>query len=219
MSKPKIHTVLFDLDGTLADTAPDLAFALNAVLLEEGRAALTYETIRPWVSHGGRYMIRQGFQQAAGHPAEDRLWRRLVSIYQQHIADQTRLFPGMDEVLEKIEQQGMKWGIVTNKAGQLTDALLTALKLRERSVCTVSGDTLTEKKPHPAPILHACAQAGCAPRECLYVGDAQRDIEAGQRAGAYTAAALFGYLGAADRPREWGADALLESPLDLLAWL
>jgi len=214
-----LQTILFDLDGTLADTAPDLAAALNHILQQAGRAALSEAQIRPWVSHGARYMIAQGFGMAEDDAAMTPLWQQLVAYYRAHIAVHTRLFPGMEQVLGQIEQQGLSWGIVTNKPAWLTDPLVMALGLETRSACTVSGDTLSEKKPHPAPLLHACALAGSRPEGCLYVGDAARDIEAGRRAGMRTAVALFGYLGSADQPQTWGADLLLQQPVDLLACL
>ncbi len=214
---PAIKTVLFDLDGTLADTAPDLAYALNGVLAEQGRAPLPLGTIRPAASHGGIALIRCGFGE--GHPEEEALRLRLLAIYRANIARETRLFPGMAEVLAEIETRGLNWGVVTNKPAWLTEPLLEALGLSRRAACIVSGDTCEQRKPHPQPVLHACQQAGAEARECLYVGDAQRDIEAGRRAGARTLAALFGYIGKDDRPQDWGADALIEQPGEILAWL
>lgn len=214
-----IGTVLFDLDGTLADTAPDLAYALNRVLESEGHAPLPYERIRPVVSHGSQALIRIGFGIGEESPDFDRLRRRLLDIYQRHLARETRLFPGMEELLTTIEAQGMNWGVVTNKPGWLTEPLLAALGVRERAACVVSGDTLDERKPHPAPMLHACRLAGSDAPECLYIGDAKRDIAAGRAAGMHTLVALFGYLGADDRPEQWGADAMVRTPQDILAWL
>ncbi len=214
-----IQTVLFDLDGTLLDTAPDLASALNAVLEQNGRPALPFERIRPVVSHGGRALIELGFGLAPSHPDFEPLRKQLLDHYLAHIADQTRLFPGMGEVLEHIEQSGRKWGVVTNKPGWLTDPLLDALDLRRRAAGIVAGDTLEERKPHPAPLLHACDLVGSRPGDCLYVGDAERDIEAGHHAGMATLVALFGYLMEQDRPETWGATALIRSPQELLDWI
>ena len=215
--KPPVKAVLFDLDGTLADTAPDLAYALNGVLVEQGREPLPLEVVRPAASHGGIALIRRGFGD--DHPEEEALRLRLLDIYQANIARETRLFPGMAEVLATLEARGLPWGVVTNKPGWLTEPLLAALGLGERAACIVSGDTCERKKPHPQPILHACQLAGANARECLYVGDAARDIEAGRRAGARTLAALFGYIGEEDRPEDWGADALISQPGEILAWL
>lgn len=212
-----IRCVLFDLDGTLADTAPDLAYALNGVLVEQGRAPLSLDTIRPAASHGGIALIRCGFGE--GHPDEESLRQRLLAIYSDNIARETRLFSGMDAVLTDLETRGLHWGVVTNKPSRFTEPLLDALQLSQRAACVVSGDTCENSKPHPQPILHACELAGVSAQECLYVGDAARDIEAGRRAGTRTLAALFGYIGEDDQPQNWGADALIERPQDILHWL
>jgi len=206
-----LQAVLFDLDGTLADTAPDLAAALNHVLQSENRDPLPFEEIRPWVSHGAKYMIRQGFKEEPPHI--DELWSQLVDFYQHNIATHTRLFEGMDQILRTLEKRQLKWGIVTNKPAFLTDPLVQALDLDCK--CVISGDTLAVKKPDPAPLLYACQQLAVDPANVWYVGDAERDIEAGRRAGMRTAAALFGYLDAQDRPETWGADILLSQPIDL----
>jgi len=212
-------TVLFDLDGTLLDTAPDLASALNAVLQANGRPALPFELIRPVVSHGGNALIELGFGLKPDDAGFEPLRRQLLDYYETNIARETRLFPGMQEVLDRIEADGLNWGVVTNKPAWLTDPLMDALQLSERAAGIVSGDTLRERKPHPAPLLHACRLIGSEPHECLYVGDAERDIEAGRRAGMTTLVALFGYLLESDRPETWGATALINEPGEILAWL
>ncbi|MDA1108015.1 MAG: phosphoglycolate phosphatase [Proteobacteria bacterium] len=214
-----LRTVLFDLDGTLADTAPDLAFALNAVLQEQDRAPLPFETIRPVVSHGGTALIRLGFEIEPGTAAFESLRLRLLDIYRDHLAQHTRLFPGIEELLGAIEQRGMNWGVVTNKPAWLTDPLLEQIGLSERAACVVSGDTVAERKPHPAPMLHACQLAGSEAHQCLYIGDAARDIEAGRRAGMKTLVALFGYIGEDEQPDSWGADGMIAHPADLLDWI
>ncbi|MDO9371078.1 MAG: phosphoglycolate phosphatase [Gammaproteobacteria bacterium] len=214
-----LRTVLFDLDGTLADTAPDLAFALNAVLQEQGRAPLPFETIRPVVSHGGTALIRLGFEIEPGTAAFETLRLRLLDIYRDHLARHTRLFPGIEELLGAIEQRGMNWGVVTNKPAWLTDPLLEQIGLSARAACVVSGDTVAERKPHPAPMLHACHLAGSEAYQCLYVGDAARDIEAGRRAGMKTLVALFGYIGEDEQPASWGADGMIAHPAELLDWI
>ncbi len=216
---PNIQTVLFDLDGTLLDTAPDLAHALNAVLEHHGRARLPFEAIRPVVSHGGRALIELGFGLTPADPDFEALKQQLLDHYQSHIADHTTLFPGMDEVLDYIEGKGMNWGVVTNKPAWLTEPLMDALDLSRRAAGIVSGDTLEESKPHPAPLLHACAIIGSEPRSCLYVGDAERDIEAGHNAGMATLVAMFGYLMEEDEPETWGANALIQRPSEILDWL
>ena len=214
-----IRTVLFDLDGTLLDTAPDLADALNSVLLEKHRDPLPYEEIRGVVSHGGMALIRLGFGIGPSDPDFEPLRQRLLDIYLAHIANRTRPFPGMTELLDELELRGLNWGVVTNKPAWLTDPLLRQLALYDRAACVVSGDTLTERKPHAAPMLHACDQAGSRPAECVYVGDADRDIEAGKNAHMHTLVALFGYFMPDDRPLEWNADGSISHPLELLEWL
>ena len=214
-----IRTVLFDLDGTLLDTAPDLADALNTVLVEEHRAPLPYEEIRGVVSHGGMALIRLGFGIPPADPDFEPLRQRLLEIYRANIASKTRPFPGMTELLDELERRGLNWGVVTNKPGWLTDPLMRQLALYDRAVCVVSGDTLNERKPHPAPMLHACEQAGSLPAQCVYVGDAERDIEAGNNAHMHTLVALFGYFMTDDRPLEWQADGSISHPLELLEWL
>lgn len=214
-----IKTVLFDLDGTLADTAPDLAYALNCVLEEQGREKLPYSTIRPVVSHGGIALIKLGFGIDENTEEFQPLRQRLLDIYRANIARETRLFEGMDTLLEMLEERGLNWGVVTNKPGWLTEPLLEALGVKARAAAIVSGDTLPERKPHPAPMLLACEQAGSDAAHCLYVGDAERDIEAGRNAGMRTLVALFGYIGEEDRPEAWEADGMVEHALGILDWL
>ena len=214
-----IRTVLFDHDGTLADTAPDLAHALNALLSEEKRATLPYETIRPEVSHGAGAMIRLGFQIAPGEPEFDRLRQRFLVLYAENLSRHTRLFEGVPALLHALQNNGINWGIVTNKPSFLTDPLVAQLKPVPAPACVVSGDTVTNRKPHPEPMLHACAAAGSRPDQCVYIGDAERDIQAGKQAGMKTLVALFGYIGENENPERWGADGMIRSPLDILEWL
>lgn len=214
-----VNTVLFDLDGTLADTAPDLAFALNQTLKNHGKNPLAYEQIRPVVSHGGKALIELGFQISADTDHFESLRLELLDIYKANIATHTTLFNGMQSVIDSLEAKKIKWGVVTNKPGWLTEPLLEALQLTARAACIVSGDTLQQRKPHPAPLLHACKLAASSPDECVYVGDANRDIEAGRRAGMYTLVALFGYIGHDEQPHNWGADAMIETPQQILEWL
>ncbi|NOX75372.1 MAG: HAD-IA family hydrolase [Gammaproteobacteria bacterium] len=216
---PRIKTVLFDLDGTLADTAPDLAFALNQVLAENDRPPLPFEHIRPAVSHGGLALTQLGFGIEPEHPDFAPLRQRLLDIYRANIARETTLFSGMAELLDHIEKNGMNWGVVTNKPTWLTAPLMDALGLSKRAACIVSGDTCANRKPHPEPILHGCQLAGSEAQHCVYIGDAQRDIEAGNRAGMKTIVALFGYIADNDRPQDWGADFLHQSPAATQAWL
>ena len=214
-----IRTILFDLDGTLADTAHDLAYALNSVLKEQGLAPLPFETIRPVVSHGGIALIKLGFGIEQDNSEFEPLRQRLLDIYRDNIARETTLFPGMAELLDNIENSDRNWGVVTNKPSWLTEPLMEALGLTGRAACIVSGDTCNNRKPHPEPILHGCELAGSHAEQCLYVGDAERDIEAGRRAGLHTIVALFGYIGEQDKPLEWNADALLNTPAEIFDWI
>lgn len=216
---PDIGAVLFDLDGTFADTAPDLAYALNETLRRYGAPALPYERIRSQVSHGATALIRLGFGLEPGGEAFEERRQVLLRVYQDNLCRDTRPFDGIPAVLDALEAHALAWGIVTNKPSWLTDPLMAQLGLAARAGCVVSGDTTPTPKPHPAPILHACAQLGVPPARCVYVGDAARDVEAGRRAGAATLAATFGYLQDDEDPAAWGADGLIATPLDLLDWL
>ncbi|MHB8256507.1 MAG: HAD family hydrolase [Acidiferrobacterales bacterium] len=214
-----IHTVLFDLDGTLADTAPDLGFALNELLREHNRPPLPYDRIRPVASYGARALLRLGFGIAPHDTGYDVLRRRFLDLYAANLCRETRLFPGVSELLSALPGRRLNWGIVTNKPAFLTEPLVRALGLADTAACVVSGDTTANSKPHPAPLLYACAQCGSAPASCLFVGDAARDIEAGRSAGMHTLVAMFGYIGEADDPPSWGADALVYSPGNVLEWI
>jgi phosphoglycolate phosphatase-like HAD superfamily hydrolase len=185
--------VLFDLDGTLVDTAPDLARAVNTLREEHGLAALPYARIRCKVSHGGTALTRLALDIEPGAAGFDAKRERLLALYSADLATHSRLFPGMDEVLEELEARGCPWGIVTNKPAWLTDPLVRNLDL--------------------------AALAGHEPRNCLYVGDAERDVTAGRAAGMVTLIAAYGYLGSDDRPESWGADGVIDEPAGLLAWL
>ena len=216
--KPTIKGVLFDLDGTLLDTALDMTEALNALRAQEGLEALSNESVRCQVSHGGHALVRLGFGTLP--PASHEAMRlRLLDIYRRQLAKHTQLFEGGDEMLTELERRGLAWGIVTNKPGWLTDPLLVEVKLNTRARAVVSGDTLSERKPHPMPLLHAAATMGVEPAHCVYVGDAERDMQAAQAAGMYAVVAGYGYLGDADRADEWFSHGWLDTPLELLAWL
>ena len=210
---------LFDLDGTLVDTAPDLADALNRTRANHGLPPLPFEAIRPTVSLGGAAMVRAGFGVAEDDPGFIPLRDEFLALYRDGVARRSRLFPGMERVLAWLEDNGVPWGIVTNKSGWLTTPLTQALGLAARARCIVSGDTVEQPKPHPAPLLHACKLLGCAPPEALYVGDAKRDMEAGRRAGMTTIVAAYGYIEAGENPADWQADGLIRHPAELLDWL
>ncbi|MGD2117301.1 MAG: HAD-IA family hydrolase [Chromatiales bacterium] len=216
MKTEPIEAVFFDLDGTLADTAQDLAYALNETLRHHGHRPLAYEKIRPVVSYGGTALIRLGFGIEPDHVEFENYRQFLLGVYEQHLCLNTRLFDGMDEVLEQLEQRGIPWGVVTNKPAWLTDPLMQQMGLTSRAACIVSGDTCRHNKPHPEPVLHACRLTGAEPANSYYVGDAERDIEAGRAAGCITVAALFGYLTDQDDPTSWHADLSINQPLELL---
>lgn len=214
-----IRCILFDLDGTLLDTAPDLMAALNVVLAAEGCAACTLEQARHTVSHGSHAMLEFAF--GADQPAADMQRRRslFLDYYASNISRHTTLFDAMPEVLATLEAAGIPWGIVTNKPESLTFPLLEALGLRTRAGSIIGGDTLEVAKPHPKPLLLAAQQCGVLPGHCLYVGDAERDIIAGRDAGMKTLVAAWGYLESGDAHYGWQADAVIASPADILRWL
>jgi N-acetyl-D-muramate 6-phosphate phosphatase len=214
-----VRCVLLDLDGTLVDTAPDLAWSLNALRAEQALPPLPFATIRPHVSHGAGALIRAGFEFDVQDPRFEPLRQRLIEIYQENLARESRLFAGMDALLAALEARAIRWGVVTNKPASLTEPLLAALGLSARAACIVSGDTTARSKPHPEPLLHASRLVGTPPGECVYVGDARRDVEAGRSAGMKTLVALFGYLDDGDRPDDWSADGLVEHPLAILDWV
>lgn len=210
--------LLFDLDGTLLDTAPDMGGALNRLRVEEGREPLPMQTLRPVVSHGAARLVKVGFPDAVDAEFE-RLRLRFLAIYSQHLAEGTQPFPGLLALLDELERRTLPWGVVTNKPGWLTDPLLARLGLFDRAACIVSGDTTSERKPHPLPLLHAAELIGHRPAQCLYVGDAERDIQAGRAAGMRTIVAAYGYIADSDTPDAWDATGRIEHPSQLLEWL
>ncbi len=213
------HTaLLLDLDGTLLDTAPDMTAALNRLRVEEGQPPLAFATLRPHVSHGAAALVRLGFASPAPDEFE-RLRRRFLALYAEALADGTRLFPGCEALLATLEQHGIPWGIVTNKPGHLTTPLLATLGLLARAACVICGDTLAERKPHPLPLLHAAALIGREPRDCVYAGDAERDIIAGRAAGMHTVAVRYGYLADGENPAAWQPDAIVAEPGELLGFI
>ena len=211
-----VRAVFFDLDGTLADTAPDLGGALNRLLAEEGRPPLPLERLRPHVSRGARGMLGVGFGLSPEDGSYPELQRRFLDFYEGALCEGTALFPGMQEVLRRLDATGIPWGIVTNKSQRFTNAVAEALGLRHRAAGLVCGDTCPRPKPHPLPILMACALAGTAPEAALYVGDDRRDIEAGRAAGTLAIAASWGYLDDDAAIESWAADRIVGHPLELL---
>lgn len=214
-----LRGALFDLDGTLLDTAGDLAWACNTALSEAGFQSRPLESLKPHVSGGATAMLRHALGHDANGVDLEPLLLRMLALYEENIAVRTRLFDGMERVLEELERRGLAWGIVTNKLTRFTEPLLRSLDLLERPGCVISGDTCPESKPHPLPLLEACRRIGHAPGACVYVGDARRDIEAGRNAGMWTLAALYGYVPADDPAEAWGAHGLLARPAELLDWL
>jgi 2-phosphoglycolate phosphatase len=211
------RAVLFDLDGTLADTAPDLAAAVNWLLTERGRAPAPYALLRPTASAGARGMIGAAFGLVPGDDGYEELRQQWFARYQAAMAVHTTLFDGIAELLDGIRAAGMAWGIVTNKPARFTDPLVPQIGLGHAG-CIVSGDTTAHAKPHPDPLLEGARRLGMAPADCWYVGDDLRDIEAGRAAGMVTVACNWGYCGAT-APGTWGADYLLDTPRHLLATL
>ncbi|QSI78553.1 phosphoglycolate phosphatase [Niveibacterium microcysteis] len=216
MTQAPTCCVLFDLDGTLADTAPDLGAALNHVLEEEGVALLPIEATRPVTSQGVRGLLRVGLGIGPDDTNYQTLAQRVLKHYAAGICRHTRLFDGMPGVLATLESRGIKWGIVTNKHARFTEPLVDALGLMQRAACVISGDSAAHPKPHPAPLLMACERANVAPTHSIYVGDDLRDIQAGKAAGMCTIAAAWGYLGEGEAIHEWGADHIAPTPEALL---
>lgn len=213
------RTVLFDLDGTLVDTAPDLGHCLNTLRCRRGLAELPAAAYRPQASHGTQGLLRLGFGIDQDHPDFPGLRQEFLDIYEIRLTAGSPVFPGMAEVLSELESRGLNWGVVTNKPACYAEPLLEHHGLLRRAACVVSGDTLAVNKPHPAPMLHACALAGSEPDQCLYVGDAERDVVAAKAAGMPALVAMYGYLGPEDRPLDWGAIGQIETPSGLLNWL
>jgi phosphoglycolate phosphatase len=212
-----MRAVLFDFDGTLADTAPDLGAALNRMLTDRGRPALPIETVRPHASSGARGLLFIGFGVVPEDAAYPAMREEFLSNYSASICVHTRLFPGVSELLTSLESRPMVWGIVTNKAVRLTTPLVAQLGLAGRAGCVVGGDTTPHLKPHPASLLHAAGAIGIKPSDCCYLGDDLRDIQAAKAAGMFSIAVEYGYSGTENGgPRGWNAEAVIGQPLDLL---
>ncbi len=211
-----INTILFDLDGTLVDTAPDLGHALNIQLDRHDRPTLSDEAIRPFASHGSRGLIGLGFGITPADPEFLALRDEYLSIYDTVFTRSPVLLDGIAGLLRVIEHKKLKWGIVTNKPRRFTVPLLKSMGLDQRAACIFSGDDAPQPKPSPATLLMACEQMQVKPENCIYIGDAERDIQAGNAAGMQTAVALFGYIDVTDKPYDWGADVMLKKPEDLL---
>ncbi|MEI6723825.1 MAG: HAD-IA family hydrolase [Betaproteobacteria bacterium] len=215
-----MRAVLFDFDGTLADTAPDLGGALNKMLTDRGKAVLPVDAVKAYASSGARGLLRKGFGVVPEDAGYESMRVEFIANYRAAICVHTRLFPGIEELLAKIESRGMPWGIVTNKAIALTIPIVAQLGLTKRAACVVGGDTTPHLKPHPASLLHASGEIGIPPAECFYLGDDLRDILAAKAAGMHPVAVEYGYSGTDNGgPRGWDARTVIAQPLDLLAHL
>ncbi len=216
--------ILFDLDGTLVDTAHDLGLALNIQLERHGKPALAHDAIWPVASHGSRGLLALGFGITTEDSCFEAMRVEYLDLYASVFTNNAMLLPGIAELLETLDYHGIRWGIVTNKPRRFSVDLVKAVKmggtnLHQRSACLVCGDDAAQPKPAPDTLLIACKETGVLPSECIYVGDAERDVQAGHAAGMKTIVAMFGYIAATDQPAEWGADALIKSPLELMSHL
>jgi N-acetyl-D-muramate 6-phosphate phosphatase len=210
------NVILFDLDGTLADTAPDLGLALNMQRERHGLPPLPQEAIRPYASHGSRGLLSIGFGLVPENAAFASMRDEYLALYDEVFTSSPRLFEGMDGLLGALESRGLAWGVVTNKPRRFSAPLMQALGLQDRAACLVCGDDVAQAKPAPDSLLRACGLTASHPADCMYVGDAERDIAAGRAAGMRTVLAMYGYIDAADTPEAWAADAVIHAPLELL---
>jgi 2-phosphoglycolate phosphatase len=209
------QAVLFDLDGTLADTAPDLAAAVNKMRHERGLEMVPLDDLRPLASAGARGLIGGAFGIGPEHHDYASMREEFLANYEADLCIETTLFPGIDAVLDELDARGVRWGIVTNKVARLTDPLVALLGLDLRAGCVVSGDTTPHSKPHPAPLLHAARELNLPPERVVYVGDDLRDVQAGFAAGMVTVAAAYGYCGNDIPPNRWHAQHVVDSPAEL----
>lgn len=214
-----IQTVLFDLDGTLLDTAPDMAYALNQLRYAHQLPELPLSAIRPLVGYGSKALLKLGFNIDDSHPDYINLLEDFFSLYQTHLANSTKLFPEMETVLNYLEKQQIPWGIVTNKPYRFTFDILKALELQHRAACIICGDTLQKRKPDPDSILHACNLLKQDPTTCLYIGDTLVDVTASKAAGVKSLVVLYGYIGVEENPYSWNADGYVQTPSDIISWL
>ncbi len=212
-----IGAILFDLDGTLVDTAPDMGAALNNLLIEESLAPIPLEIIRPYVSQGALVLTRLGFSEQVPESEIEPLRLRYLDHYRAIVADDSVLFDGLEEVLNTLEKRNIPWGIVTNKPKWLTTPLLEQMTLDERAAVVICGDTLDKRKPHPLPLIVAAETIGIACEDCVYIGDDPRDIAAGRAARMKTLIASYGYIDRDARLDEWQAGGIIAHPLDLLS--
>lgn len=218
-ARPRAQAVLFDLDGTLVDSAPDLAAAVNQLRSDRQLPAVPYEKLRPMVGSGARGMIGAAFGIGPGHEEFDTLRDAFLAHYQGGLLARTAVFPPVAALLDALEGAGLPWGIVTNKAERFAHPVVHGVGLAERAGALVCGDTTPHAKPHPEPLLEAARRLGVPAANCIYVGDDLRDVQAGRAAGMVTVAVTWGYLGESLPVGEWGADLVIDEPLQLLKWL
>ncbi|MGI9260780.1 MAG: HAD-IA family hydrolase [Woeseiaceae bacterium] len=211
---PKFEAVLFDLDGTLVDTAPDMVDALIAVQSNEGHQPISYDLARSHVSHGAIGLINVAFPDVDADTHE-RLRLQFLELYEQAVCVRSSVFEGLNPLLDQLDAEEIPWGVVTNKPMRMTDPLMAALGIDVRAACAISGDTIPQRKPDPAPLFLASKQTGIAPSRSVYIGDALRDIQAGRAAGMHTVAAAYGYVTADDDPASWDAHELVSSAEEL----
>ena len=219
-----MSVILFDLDGTLIDTAHDLGVALNLQLARHGKQALLHDEIWPVASHGSRGLLELGFGITPIDKSFEALRIEYLDLYESVFTNKPIFLPGIADLLEKLDAEGIKWGIVTNKPRRFSVDLIKAVQmgdksLYQRAACLVCGDDAPQPKPAPDTLLMACKETNSKPSDCIYIGDAERDVQAGRAAGVKTIVALFGYIAETDNPAEWGADAMIKTPDELLNFL
>ena len=219
MSHTRVRGVLFDLDGTLIDSAPDLAGAANRLRADHGMAPLPLADLRPMVGSGARGMVGVAFGVAPGDARFEALRDAFLAHYDACLLETTQPFDGVDAMLSALEAAGVPWGIVTNKATRFTAPIVAGLGLAQRAAVVVCGDTTPHSKPHPEPLWHAARAMGLAPQDVVYVGDDLRDAQAAKAAGMAMVVATWGYLGLGEPVHSWGADALADAPGQLSSWL
>lgn len=213
------QAVFFDLDGTLADTAPDLAAPIHLMRAARGLPPIDESQLRPFTSMGARGLLGQGFKVKPGDTEFETLRAEFLAHYEKDLVRRTVLFEGMHQVLAELDAAGIRWGVISNKVERYVRPILAGLGLIDRSVCAIGGDTAAHPKPHPAPLLLGASQAQVDPTRCIYIGDDLRDIEAGRAAGMGTVAAAYGYCGDTHPPHAWGADFLIDHPAQLMRLL
>ncbi len=215
-----VEAVLFDFDGTVADTAPDLGGALNLLLHRYDKPEIPLSRSRPLVSMGARGMLEIGFGLKPNHAEYEAMKTEYLTLYEENLCRDTCLFDGMNELLAELEQRKIPWGIVTNKHSRFTTPLMASLKLEQRARCVISGDSVAQPKPHPGGLLAAATALNIAPSaRMIYVGDDERDVQAARAANMTPVAARYGYLGNGNPPEKWGAELIIDSPRELLATL